>query len=158
MRLWRICKERHVADALSGEGARRTGGRWNHKGDAVVYTSTSLSLASLELFVHLEPNLMPDDLYSIAVMLPESSSAEELPSAQLPSDWRDYPPPAELQEIGSQWIHQRRSLALIVPSAVNPEEKNVLLNPLHPYAATLETIETKPFQFDPRMWKGRGKV
>jgi RES domain-containing protein len=151
MRLWRICKQKHLKDALSGEGARRAGGRWNHRGEALVYTSTSLSLACLELFVHLEPNLAPDDLFSISFDLPTAATTEEISASQLPAGWRSYPAPPRLQEIGAQWIREQRTLALIVPSAVNPEEKNVLINPLHPQARILGAVAAKPFQFDPRM-------
>ena len=50
---WRIVQA-HVADrAFTGEGARRYGGRWNSKGFAVIYTSSSISLAILEVLVHI---------------------------------------------------------------------------------------------------------
>jgi RES domain-containing protein len=50
---WRIVQA-HVADrAFTGEGARRYGGRWNSKGFAVVYTASSISLAILEVLVHI---------------------------------------------------------------------------------------------------------
>src|SRR5712675_1417146 len=65
MRFWRICRRRYTAEAASGEGARRYGGRWNSRGVRIVYASTSLSLAAVETFVNLEPNLRPSDLVSI---------------------------------------------------------------------------------------------
>lgn len=153
MLVWRICKQPHLASAFSGIGAEKYGGRWNHKGDRMVYTSSSLSLASLELFVHLEPAFIPNDLYSIVATVPDTVSCEELTLADLPANWRDYPAPARLQDIGSTWLRQRRSLLLIVPSAVNPEEKNLMLNPAHPQSVAITDIATKPFYFDPRMWK-----
>ena len=91
MRVWRICKQPHVPSAFSGIGAEKYGGRWNHKGDRMVYTSSSLSLASLELFVHLEPAFIPRDLYSIVATVPDAVSFEELTLADLPANWRDYP-------------------------------------------------------------------
>lgn len=153
MRVWRICKARHVADAFSGIGAEKYGGRWNHKGDRIVYASSSLSLAALELFVHLQPDCLPDDLFSVVATVPDQASEEELDVAKLPANWREYPAPASLQDIGSTWLRELRSLLLIVPSAVNPEENNVLLNPLHSEMKTLADIKSKPFHFDPRMWK-----
>ena len=153
MQVWRICAQRHVPSALSGIGAEKHGGRWNHKGDRMVYTSSSLSLATLELFVHLEPACLPNDLYSIVVTIPDTASFEELSLADLPANWRNYPAPATLQDIGSQWLRERRSLVLAVPSAMNPEEKNFLLNPLHPQSGTVVDIVSKPFHFDPQMWK-----
>jgi RES domain-containing protein len=153
MLVWRICKEEQVADAFDGVGAEKHGGRWNQKGDRMVYASSSLSLAALEIFVHLEFNAAPADLHSVAAMIPDDASSEELSVADLPKYWRDYPAPLRLKEIGSAWLRERRSFVLIVPSAVNPDEKNILLNPLHPEAATISNIRSKPFHFDPRMWK-----
>lgn len=153
MQVWRICRQRHVDTAMSGIGAEKAGGRWNPKGVRMVYTSTTLSLASLELFVHLEPNLIPNDLYAVSAIVPDSASIERLSDDDLPSNWRDYPAPARLQEIGSRWVRQQRSLVLFVPSAVNPEEVNVLINPLHPEIRLVSDVESKPFHFDPRMWK-----
>lgn len=155
MQVWRICKEQHVADAFSGIGAERHGGRWNHKGERMVYSSTSLSLASLELFVHLEPDNLPDDLCSVTGRFPGSVSTEELEIAQLPKNWRDFPAPTDLQDLGTNWLRERRSLLLIVPSAVSPDEKNVLINPSHPEIARLSHVSSKPYSFDPRMWKRR---
>ena len=153
MLVWRICKQRHVSNAFSGVGAEKLGGRWNHKGERMLYTSTSLSLAAIELFVHLEPNCIPYDLHAVIATIPDIVSTEKLSPTELPRNWRDYPAPARLQEIGSRWLRERRSCALVVPSAVNPEEHNVLINPLHPEAARISDFESKPFQFDPRMWK-----
>jgi RES domain-containing protein len=153
MLVWRICKQKRVGDAFSGIGAEQHGGRWNHKGDRMDYTSTSLSLATLELFVHLQPNELPDDLYAVAATIPDAAASEVLSIADLPKNWRDYPAPASLQDVGSAWLREQRSFVLIVPSAVNPEEKNILLNPLHPEAATISDIRSQPFHFDPRMWK-----
>lgn len=153
MLAWRICGEKHVPSAFSGIGAERAGGRWNHKGSRVVYASTSLSLASLELFVHVEQKLIPDDLYWVTATVPGVASIEDLLIADLPDNWRDYPAPTVLQDIGTQWLREKRSLVLIVPSAVNPEETNLLLNPLHPDIGAIHDVESKPFHFDPRMWQ-----
>ncbi len=52
---WRIVKEKHAASAFSGEGAAKTGGRWNSRGVPVVYASATKALAALETLVHLNP-------------------------------------------------------------------------------------------------------
>jgi RES domain-containing protein len=153
MLAWRICKQKHVPEAFSGLGAEKYGGRWNHKGDKMVYASTSLSLASLELFVHLQPSMLPADLCSVVATIPESVSSETVAIGDLPANWRHYPAPAGLKDIGSTWLRQMRSLVLSVPSAVNPEEQNVLINPLHAEAGKITGIRSKPFHFDPRLWK-----
>jgi RES domain-containing protein len=153
MRAWRICARRHLAGAFNGIGAEKFGGRWNHKGDRMVYASSSLSLAALEVFVHLEPSYLPSDLHAVVAAISDAASVEELAVVDLPANWRDYPAPIALQDIGSKWLREQRSLVLLVPSAVNPEEKNILLNPLHRQFSTLGDIASKPFAFDPRMWK-----
>ncbi len=38
---------------FDGEGAFRFGGRWNSRGTRILYTAGSLSLAALEMLVHL---------------------------------------------------------------------------------------------------------
>ena len=78
MRVWRICRARFAAEAFSGSGARRFGGRWNSPGVPMVYASSSLALAAIELFVHLEPAQQPDDLVAIAASLPKGEPAQRL--------------------------------------------------------------------------------
>ena len=42
-------------------GAKLRGGRWNSPGNGVIYTSSTLSLACLEVLVHIrDPYLVPD--------------------------------------------------------------------------------------------------
>ena len=45
---WRIVQAHRITSAFTGEGARRYGGRWNHKGVPIVYAAGSLSLAAIE--------------------------------------------------------------------------------------------------------------
>lgn len=152
MRLWRICRRIHAADAFSGEGARRYGGRWNNPGVRVVYTSASLALAAIETFVNLEPNLQPDDLVSIEAELPNDIASEHLDLKFLPQRWyesRD----ESLRRFGDEWIRRGRTSALHVPSAAIRGEWNVLLNPAHADFCRLKVQAPKPFQFDLRMFR-----
>ena len=71
MQVWRICSRRRSRTALQGEGSRLYGGRWNPPGVSVVYTSGSLALAALEMFVNLDPEDMPQDLVSIGATIPD---------------------------------------------------------------------------------------
>lgn len=153
MRVWRLCRRRWAETALSGEGARLSGGRWNEKGQRVVYTSTSLSLAILELFVHVEPNEVPPDLVAVPIDVPDAVSRAAWAASDLPQEWRRYPAPASLRAMGSVWLRAKEAAALFVPSAVVPEEQNVLLNPLHDDVARMTAGPPRPFSFDPRMWK-----
>src|SRR5271167_4984639 len=87
MRIWRLCRSVYAAEAFSGEGARRFGGRWNSRGVPMVYCSSSLALAAIELFVHLEPAQAPADLVSISAMLLEGEPARTLQPRDLPDGW-----------------------------------------------------------------------
>ena len=152
MRIWRICRARYADEAFSGQGARRFGGRWNTPGVPMVYASSSLALAAIELFVHLEPNQQPDDLVSIAALLPEGEPALRLEPNKLPRGWwtDDVEP---LRNLGDQWIRDAASLAIEVPSAALRMEWNVLVNPLHPEIANLQIESPQPFHFDARMFR-----
>lgn len=156
--VFRLIKARRAAHAFDGEGARRYGGRFNPRGVAMVYTSSHLSLAALELFVHLDPGDAPDDLLAIAAHLPPGLEIARPGDGRhgvrdLPAGWRAFPPPDRLKELGTAWLREGKTVALAVPSAVVPREENVLLNPAHPDFARIEIEAPEAFSFDPRMWK-----
>jgi RES domain-containing protein len=153
MRIWRICRARYAGESFTGIGARRFGGRWNSPGVPMVYASTSLALAAIELFVHLEPNLQPDDLVALAATLPQSAPVRKLEPETLPAQWwsDDFTP---LRAIGDAWVREKSSLAMEVPSAALRMEWNVLVNPLHPAVGTIAIEEPQPFHFDARMFRG----
>jgi RES domain-containing protein len=152
---WRICKQARAKAAFDGEGASRYPGRWNPKGVAVVYGASSLSLATLEFLVHLDPDEWPDDLVSIRFEVPAhvARATVTVDSSTLPDDWRTTPGPAALKTIGSDWARTGRSALLLVPSAVTPSETNVLLNPRHADIQSLVVHPPEPVAFDPRLRK-----
>lgn len=152
MKIWHICRARFAGEAFTGLGARRFGGRWNSPGVPMVYASTSLALAAIELFVHLEPNLQPDDMVSIAATLPAGEPARCLEPDGLPLNWwtDDFEP---LRKLGDKWIGEKSSLALKVPSAAMRTEWNVLINPLRPATREIEVEEPQEFLFDARMFR-----
>ena len=152
MPLWRICREIHAAGAFSGEGARLYGGRWNSQGLRVVYTSPTLALAAIETFVHLEPNLRPDDLVSIEAQIPDDIAAERLDLKSLPRKWYELRDES-LRTFGDRWIRVGTTVALHVPSAAIRGEWNVLLNPEQSDFRKLKVEKPKPFEFDLRMFR-----
>ena len=155
MRCFRLVDEDYLEAAFSGEGARLYGGRWNSPGVAVVYTAQSLSLAQLELLVHLEAEavLRGHWRYFAVDVAPRVIIACES-WIDLPPDWAAWPAPTATQAIGDRWIAESVSVALSVPSAVTPGERNLLLNPAHPeYAAVLVTAP-EPLRLDQRLIKG----
>lgn len=153
LRAWRLSKRRYAERAFSGEGAQKLGGRWNSVGVPMVYASTSLSLAVLEVFVHMDGIAEPDDFVSCSVDLGlDESAVERVQPDQLPKDWQRLEHPA-LKALGDKWIKSRRALALFVPSVIVEGEWNVLINPQHPDASSIVIQEPKPFHFDERMFR-----
>jgi len=160
MRIWRLCRAPYVAEAFSGEGARRFGGRWNSRGVRMVYASTSLALAAIELFVHLEPGQAPDDLMAISALLPEGEPSRTAEPADLADGWWTDNPEAggpAPQELGDAWIGSRESLAMLVPSVPIRAEWNVLVNPLHSRIGEVRVEAAQPFVFDMRMFQRAGQ-
>ncbi len=152
MQIWRICRARFADETFSGLGARRFGGRWNSPGVPMVYASSSLALAAIELFVHLEPSQQPDDLVYIAAQLPKGEPEKRLELNQLPANWwtDDLEP---LRRLGDNWVREKTSLAIEVPSAAMRMEWNVLVNPLHAGIAKIKIETPQPFHFDARMFR-----
>jgi RES domain-containing protein len=148
---WRLVKRKHSATAFTGIGARLAGGRWNQPGDPVVYVSGTLSLAVLELFVHLPLRSRSALLLvGIPVEIPEELVSDP---PDLPENWRAQPPPTETKSLGSDWLRRGASCALKVPSAIVPVEFNYALNPAHPDFSSITVGREEPFSLDPRMWK-----
>lgn len=146
---WRLTKTKHLAAAWDGEGAKRAGGRWNSVGVPVVYASATLSLALVETLVHLPSSILP--AYSAVPVEIDESFIETVDRADLPSGWKDYPPPREVQAIGDRWVAETRSAALRVPSVIVPSEFNYVLNPAHSDFARIRIGKALPFPFDARL-------
>lgn len=150
MQVWRVCKKKHKDTAFSGEGGLYAPARWSPQGFRAVYTAESLSLASLEVFVHTESNKIP--LIAIRAILPEDIAIETVEPGSLSTDWQQEAAYPVLQSIGKQWLLSIRTPVLKVPSAIIPIEFNYILNPQHP---DLKLMLDPPmeFKFDDRMWK-----
>ncbi|MGH7824440.1 MAG: RES family NAD+ phosphorylase [Candidatus Binatia bacterium] len=151
MRVWRVCSKKHRL--FDGEGARLYGGRWNRTETSLVYASGSLSLAALELFVHVDIDIVPNDLVAIYADVPDGLTVETVKIDSLPKDWRRYPAPEALKDIGTSWVAKMSTAVFAVPSAVIPEERNYLINPAHRDFKRIHIRKPVRFHFDPRMWK-----
>jgi RES domain-containing protein len=149
---WRIVKQRFREGAFSGEGARLYGGRWNSPGRPVVYTAEHASLAVLEILAHLEFAAIVSDYVLIRAEFDEAL-LEVVEIKQLPRDWRIYPAPQSLRAIGDQWLEEKRSAVLSVPSVIVPVERLYLFNPLHADFRKIVIAEPQEFPFDTRLRK-----
>ena len=152
--IWRICEATFAESAFSGEGASIVGGRWNSKGKRMVYTAEHLSLAILEVFVHLNvPTVERDFFVAIKAEVPDILEIEYMNIDRLPADWYLSSSKSSLQALGDEWINSVRTSILAIPSAIVPQEFNYLINPLHPQFDQLIIDRPQSFNFDTRMWK-----
>jgi RES domain-containing protein len=127
MTAYRIASRKYPAG--NSEGAKRSGGRWNPKGVAVIYASRTASLVASEVIAHR--GAIPDDFAVIRITVPDHLPTLEInPALQLGADWK------HRQDLtttaGAAWVESAETAVLIVPSAVWENEYNVLLNPAHP--------------------------
>ena len=121
-------------DKLDGEGAALKGGRWNHKGERVIYTAQTSSLAILEVLGHISNTqfLIPYQLAEITIDEGLVLDYRKV-SPKLPEGWALHKTGEQItKDIGSEWLKKKASTILRVPSVHNPLEHNFLLNPLHP--------------------------
>jgi len=151
IKLFRISLSKHIND-MTGTGAKIYGGRWNRAGYPVVYASGSRSLAALEFLVHVPMALAPDNLSIAEINILKNIKRTSVKESQLPKNWKNYPAPEEIANIGTNWIKSQSSLLLNVPSAVVDKEFNTLINPLHPDIQFVTLGKVESFSFDPRLF------
>ena len=117
----------------------------------LVYTSPSRALATVEYPVHVPLGWVPKNLSIATIAVPDDASAETITEEMLPSDRRRHPALVELEEIGTRWVEERRSLLLRVPSAAVEGAYNVLINPAHSAMKEVEIAAVEPYLLDERL-------
>lgn len=148
IRAFRIVSLQWRRTALSGEGARLYGGRWNPPGFRCVYLAESRALALLEILVHLTPATRRLPLWLVEVEFPASLVQD---AGGLPPDWKAHPASPATQSVGRNWLEAAGSAVLRTPSVLVPEEFNYLLNPSHPDADQIVEGASARWQLDQRL-------
>ena len=151
MEVYRLLRRRFAgADPFDGEGSFLYGGRWSSVGVRISYAAVNRSLCVLEYLAHIDPLLVPDDLVIATLDIPDDLRPAKTP--MLPAEWKEYPAPAMLREIGDCFAREGESAFLLLPSVLVPEEQNVLLNPGH--ADCKRMVRRQPlvsFAYDSRL-------
>src|SRR4051794_22162027 len=107
MVVYRIARQKWI-DTLTGSGVA---GRWNKTGYRMIYTSSSLALALLEILVHVRRDQLPDYWFNSGEIPDELVADSTLESV-----------PSDSQLRGSVWLESRPgAVALSVPSVIVPE-------------------------------------
>jgi len=153
--VWRIAADtaHYGSDDLSGEGAEKTGGRWNRRGTPVIYASGSIALAYLETIVHLSGlDPLPLNRYLVKIDISAAAwKARTIFDAATQVGWDALPAGLVSLDWGTQWLQSRKSLLAEVPSIVVPEEFNVLINPRHPDSGDLTPKKIRRWNYDARL-------
>jgi len=141
MRVFRL--HRRSRPAADYQGSLIQSNRWNPTGVPILYCSAALSLACLEVLVHLTAEEIPPDYVYSSAELPKPTEDADFQGELVDAD--------ATRRYGHYWVRSRRSLAILVPSVVIPEERNALLNPLHPDFSEIEWSAPRAFRFDRRL-------
>lgn len=144
---------------MTGAGAFEVGGRWNGPGHPVVYVAGNLTLAMLELLVHVDAESLRALPYVYhQVGFPDEALAV-LDPASLPDDWNARPESRSTQAIGDEWLERAETPVLAVPSVVVPPAErfelvymNFLVNPRQEaFEAQVEAGPVRDLVWDPRL-------
>ena len=157
MILWRIAAETrsYPADDLSGNGAAKNPGRWNDDGQPVVYTAPTIAMAILETAAHIDAAGLPLNRFLVRIEVPDGSwdAREQASVSSLPRTWSAIPAGKGSVDVGAAWLRSVRSLVLVVPSVIAPEEPTTLINPAHRDARLLRADVVRPFEYE-RLFRG----
>jgi len=135
----------------SGEGARLYGGRWNSRGVRVVYASTSLSLAAVETFVNLEPNLRPggprvDRSCHTDAIQTVTFDVKALPARGTKQETNPY---IDSGRVDYEWTERHSACSI----GGDPRGMECAAEPAHAEFSKIEFRDPKPFEFDLRMFR-----
>lgn len=151
MIVFRLSKSKFAQD-LSGKGAEKSGGRWNSKGTAILYTSASRALCTTEIAVHTPLGNLPLDYKIISIEIPDTIHIREIAVKELPGDWKSIPHANSTQKIGDRFVSEGIFPVIKVPSVVVQDEFNFLINPAHADSRSIRIIAIEPFNFDERLF------
>ena len=149
---YRLVKKKYTKKPLDGSGGLHVEGRWHSKGKPIIYSSESIALAKMEILTRLGGERPPIKNYSVFKFVFDEADMCRLKQSELPDEWDAWPHGERTQIIGDDWIDQGKCLALSVPSATEPRECNILINPLHPKIRTIKATGIGLAMFDSRLF------
>jgi RES domain-containing protein len=139
MRAYRIGSGTHPI--FDGAGASLYPGRWNARRQRVIYCGGSFAIAMLERLCYSALGRIPSRDRYVEVELPDALT-EVFNEAAHP-EW-EAPDQAVARAFGSRWWQERRSVALLVPSAVTKIDRNLVLNQDHPEFGRVDAGSERP--------------
>ncbi len=150
MFLYRVCRNQYAHD-LSGKGSKIHGGRWNSPGIPAIYTSSSKSLAVLEILTNTPPGILQNGFSILELEITGKPSVDEISIKNLPRNWNKYPAPINIAKRGDKWLLGEKNLLLKAPSVVIPSEFNFIINPFHPDIKKVKIVAIEKLNLDERI-------
>jgi RES domain-containing protein len=126
-------------------------GRWNSKGNKVLYCAESIALAFLENMIRRQGVGFNEDFKTMFIEIPSKTTTSNIYIENLEAGWRDFNNYPRCQALGDKWYDERKNLLLKVPSAVLPEAYNFVINTKHPDYKKVKIIEVTNLVPDPRI-------
>ncbi len=149
MRLFHLDKAKYQ-HVWPPEGTLHAEGRWNKKGQWIIYTSPVVSLAKLEVLAN--EGMLPLKRVCMTIEVADEASVFTLSHDLLPEDWHKKPYPPRLAVLMKEYLLDADRLVLGVPSAQSYGEYNYLLNVRHRDFFRLVSLhEVTPEPFDSRL-------
>lgn len=148
VKAYRIGVANNKYSIFDGTGSSFFPGRWNTAKCRVIYSSEHYSTALLEKLVHSNTGKIPRNQQWIEITIPAGTTYEVVTTYSL-SNWND----SDIsKEFGDNWLKDKRSCILFVPSIVAPLDNNILINEFHPQFPNLSTGLNQPVIWDERLF------
>lgn len=150
---WRLCKTRYANQWDDGEGAYQVGGRWNTKGNRVVYAAADISTAILEVAFHVGFDGLDTASHTmIGFKVLDNADIHVVMPDDLPNpNWL-----IGMQSSPNQSAYGDNLLAkhpfVLVPSTITRGSWNLLFNP-HLAAGKYQLVSSERFALDTRLIK-----
>ena len=145
---------------MSGQGAYFFGGRWNTPEHHTVYLSGTLTLAMLEVLVHIDDvTAFAQKAHVYHAVKFDERDVAVLEQRSLPQGWNTRPETLASQAVGDEFLERGEQAVLALPSVVVPRElrydplyMNYLVNPAHPdVSSVIEVGDIRILDWDPRL-------
>lgn len=148
MEVYRISSTKY-SKTLTASGSAN---RWNRRSQYVLYTGEARSLSMLETVVHKAVKGGIDYETMIISIADDDDFYTRVALTDLPPNWREVAAYPDLQIIGSDWYQTNKSLVLVVPSVIVPQERNYVINTNHPdFRDHVTLVRQEPFILDSRL-------
>ncbi len=149
MILFNIRAEKYASSLLASGVANR----WNKKDEFVIYATESISLATLELLVHINSAQLNKKYKLLSIEVDDTCAIEHKTIENLPKDWRSFNAYSKLQHAGSEWYQSCKSIILQIPSVIIQQESNYIINTKHPdFDKKIKLLSSEDFIWDERLF------